>query len=696
MATKTVKKNELPKISKKWYDFKIDSKTLRPVRFSWWLSSGEKEVIHYGSLNKSSKDVLNCNLRNCISSYYFVLDKVNKRIFAYPIQLTGHQTRSSCETAHYEAINSNIFYMWDENKQMWEIPRRDYQKYLGYDYQNHQSRYETIKAEPRKVSRLSTDYYKVQAQLPSYIKRIFSELYGNDFVYQNKLISESEIRDNHWYWISWLNTKGRKYSDKTIKQTNELMNKFSTECRTRDNDIDNSRYSGVTVVLETINDTTALCYYSQGKETFRQIFNPKTGKLDNFIWKNDKWSKSGKLSDYQQIFKFTIDSSYQKTHEYDYKYLKEAFDHYELMKGQRSYWYSPDKNIYDFTINYVSKPVIHQLLQIQDKNSRDNMYQHYGRIGEIYGKIPNRGKTMFAKLGINKYQFDNPSIIIYMKWLLNQTNISHIDNQTWDKCMQAFKNESKGEYNACEILDFLRSKGEFSIDRWIKICDLSAKHITTGSYGYRSDTVKQLYKDYYSSLNSISEFGMDISAYPLLFNDKQQLQRFHDDAARAVSNVRNKAQDEKFQMLYDKRRKMLANDGDYLIDMPLCSADLTEEGNKLRHCVGGYVNNVANGNTAIYFLRQAFAPNDPWLTVEVRNKQCLQIHGSCNAWMGSKDEYFNAVPFLVWWFEEHDIAYNENLLTNMATGYCQASSRREMPTAKIEAYKRSKRLKKSS
>ena len=59
-----------------------------------------------------------------------------------------------------------------------------------------------------------------------------------------------------------------------------------------------------------------------------------------------------------------------------------------------------------------------------------------------------------------------------------------------------------------------------------------------------------------------------------------------------------------------------------------------------------------------------------------------------------RDEYFNAVPFLVWWFEEHDIAYSENLLTNMATGYCQASSRRELPTAKIEAYKASKKNKK--
>ena len=119
MATKTIKKNELPKIAKKWYNFKIDPKTLRPVRFSWQLSSGTKEVIGYASPNKSLNDVLNCNLRNCIDSYYFVLDKVNKRIFAYSIQLVGHKTRSSCETAYWESVNSNTFYMWDENKKLW-------------------------------------------------------------------------------------------------------------------------------------------------------------------------------------------------------------------------------------------------------------------------------------------------------------------------------------------------------------------------------------------------------------------------------------------------------------------------------------------------------------------------------------------------------------------------------------------------
>jgi hypothetical protein len=238
----------------------------------------------------------------------------------------------------------------------------------------------------------------------------------------------------------------------------------------------------------------------------------------------------------------------------------------------------------------------------------------------------------------------------------------------------------------------LKSHGEFSIDRWINICKLHKAESSMYNGGY----VKQLYADYYKSLSAMSEFGINISSYPLIFNTKQQLQRYHDDAARAVSAVKNRAQDEKFEMLYYQREKMLDNDGTHMISMPKCSSDLVEEGSYLHHCVGGYVNSVANGNTAIYFLRQSSAPNVPWLTVEVANKQCRQIHGSCNAWMGSNDEYFDAVPFLVWWFDKHDISYDNNLLTNMATGYGQSSSRRDMPIAKIEAYKQSMKLKKSS
>jgi hypothetical protein len=180
--TKTV----LPKIAKKWYTLKIDPKTLRPIRFSWRLASGFKEVLVYNADNKPEEDIMNVNIRNYITSYYFVLDKVNKRIFAYPIYLAGNTTRKECETACYKPASDNEFYMFDENKQIWAIPRFEYQKYVRFDWQTHQSVYETIEAKPRKVSRLSTYYYKQQCQLTSHVRSMFAELYGNEFVYHHR------------------------------------------------------------------------------------------------------------------------------------------------------------------------------------------------------------------------------------------------------------------------------------------------------------------------------------------------------------------------------------------------------------------------------------------------------------------------------------------------------------------------------
>jgi hypothetical protein len=691
MATKTTNKNATPRIHKKWYEFKIDPKTLRPIRFHWDLASGRKNVVVYEDVSVHRDEIIDMTLRRYVTSYYFVYDKSNKRIFAYPVHLANNDTRSSCNEAHYEKQNANCFYMFDENKQIWEIPYHEYRQCMGYNYAERQYVYETVKAEPRKKSRLSTYYYKIQCQRTEYIRKIFGELYGKDFVYQNHLVTDYDIRNNGWIWNCWLSTKGRKYSDKTKKAVANLMDNFSDQQREYNAD----KKNGSHIVLETSNGVTALCYYSYGKETFRRIFNDKTGKLDNFIWRNNQWSKTNKLTSRIGIDSMSVDETYKKAHSYDWDLLEEALNYYNRTDDHRRYWYSPHRCFYEFIVKYISNPVIHQLLQIMKESGRQELYGSNGSIEKIFGAIPNRGKTMYSKLGVSKYQFDNPDVIVYVKWLLNLKNISHIDNATWDKYTKAFSGKVTARYGDNDIIDYLKSSGEFTPDRWIKICALNDQHANCG-YGYSSDRVKQLYKDYYRSLSAMKEFGIDISAYPVVFNDIQQLQRFHDDAAKAVSSVRNKAQDEKFSMLYSKRIKMLEDDGEYCIEMPKCSSDLTEEGSKLRHCVGGYVNSVANGHTAIYFLRKSCAPDEPWLTVEVSNKQCRQIHGSCNAWMGSKDEYFAAVPFLVYWFEKHDIQYNENLLTNMATGYGASSSHRAMPTQAINLYMDSRKMKKSS
>ena len=54
-----------------------------------------------------------------------------------------------------------------------------------------------------------------------------------------------------------------------------------------------------------------------------------------------------------------------------------------------------------------------------------------------------------------------------------------------------------------------------------------------------------------------------------------------------------------------------------------CPSDkaLFIEGNTLSHCVYGYAESYANGNTAIFFIRKKEAPDVPYYTLEYSEKQ---------------------------------------------------------------------------
>lgn len=58
-------------------------------------------------------------------------------------------------------------------------------------------------------------------------------------------------------------------------------------------------------------------------------------------------------------------------------------------------------------------------------------------------------------------------------------------------------------------------------------------------------------------------------------------------------------------------------DYDYQITLPRTYGDLVEEGEKMNHCVGGYVDGVYNGARVVMFLRQKSRPNKSFGTVEV-------------------------------------------------------------------------------
>lgn len=77
-----------------------------------------------------------------------------------------------------------------------------------------------------------------------------------------------------------------------------------------------------------------------------------------------------------------------------------------------------------------------------------------------------------------------------------------------------------------------------------------------------------------------------------------------------------------------------------VIVVPKTGDEIKAEGQELHHCVGGYVNRVAKGETNIFFVRKAEAPDKPYFTMEFNNNKIVQCRGSHNCGMPPEVEAF--------------------------------------------------------
>lgn len=99
-----------------------------------------------------------------------------------------------------------------------------------------------------------------------------------------------------------------------------------------------------------------------------------------------------------------------------------------------------------------------------------------------------------------------------------------------------------------------------------------------------------------------------------------------------IAAEKNKVQQSKyFEEVYPKAKEFELVDDQYEVQCPEQITSLLTEGRTLHHCVGSYINSVADGNEYILFLRKTSDPDTPFFTINVLpNKKVRQIHGSCN------------------------------------------------------------------
>ncbi len=138
--------------------------------------------------------------------------------------------------------------------------------------------------------------------------------------------------------------------------------------------------------------------------------------------------------------------------------------------------------------------------------------------------------------------------------------------------------------------------------------------------------VLYLYKDY---LKECVKLRYDMKDKSVLF--PKSLRMAHERTMQLVEYENNKELYEAFKKRAQKLKKLVYHSGGFMVVVPGSPADLKKEGAALHHCVGGYTERMAKGETVIVFIRKEGAPDTAFYTLEYRNGHVVQCRTKNNA-----------------------------------------------------------------
>lgn len=131
----------------------------------------------------------------------------------------------------------------------------------------------------------------------------------------------------------------------------------------------------------------------------------------------------------------------------------------------------------------------------------------------------------------------------------------------------------------------------------------------------------------------------------------RNLQAAHDRYTRMQMEAIDQKKVEKlqkgFDAVVDKYGQLQWTDGDLCIILPKSYAELVQEGNVLRHCVGGYGNSHIDGKDTIFFVRRYRRPERNYYTLDINMKNKphrVQLHGYGNERNGINKQYSHRIP----------------------------------------------------
>lgn len=150
------------------------------------------------------------------------------------------------------------------------------------------------------------------------------------------------------------------------------------------------------------------------------------------------------------------------------------------------------------------------------------------------------------------------------------------------------------------------------------------RHVSGGSY----DITTYDYNDY---INSARDCGEDVNAPEIRY--PSDFKKAHDKMTKKATVIRNEKQINDFMNTAKKYQRLdgFSNEN-YVILLAKYPEDLIQEGKALHHCVGTYVNRVAEQKCLIFFIRKKDKEEEPFYTLELDTNdfKIVQCRGKQN------------------------------------------------------------------
>lgn len=134
------------------------------------------------------------------------------------------------------------------------------------------------------------------------------------------------------------------------------------------------------------------------------------------------------------------------------------------------------------------------------------------------------------------------------------------------------------------------------------------------------------WRDY---INDCRKLELDLTQDCIIFPG--DLHRAHQNTIKQISFKENQLLNAKIATrLKNLIKKYSFENAELLIRPAESSAELVIEGKELNHCVGGYAQRYADGDTNILVIRKKSEPDKPYFTMEIRKDSIVQVRGLKN------------------------------------------------------------------